>query len=50
MLTTVFGNVMREAIGGGKAWISSMTKRAAPGATIDVPLGAQGCALCAFAL
>lgn len=38
MLTTVFGNVMREAIGGGKAWISSMTKRAAPGASIDVPL------------
>jgi hypothetical protein len=38
MLTTVFGNVMREAIGGGKAWISSMTKRAAPGATIDIPL------------
>lgn len=38
MLTTVFGNVMREAIGGGKAWISSMTKRAAPGSSIDVPL------------
>jgi hypothetical protein len=38
MLTTVFGNVMREAVGGGKAWISSMTKRAAAGATIDVPL------------
>jgi hypothetical protein len=38
MLTTVFGNVMREAVGGGKAWISSMTKRAAPGATIDIPL------------
>jgi hypothetical protein len=38
MLTTVFGNVMREAIGGGQAWISSMTKRAAPGATIDIPL------------
>ncbi len=38
MLTTVFGNVMREAAGGGKAWISSMTKRAAPGATIDIPL------------
>jgi hypothetical protein len=38
MLTTVFGNVMRDAIGGGKAWISSMTKRAAPGATIDIPL------------
>jgi Amino acid synthesis len=38
MLTTVFGNVMRDATGGGKAWISSFTKRAAPGATIDVPL------------
>ena len=37
MLTTVFGNVMREAAGGGKAWISSFTKRAAPGATIDIP-------------
>jgi amino acid synthesis protein len=38
MLTTVFGNVMRDAVGGGKAWISSMTKRAAPGVTIDIPL------------
>ncbi len=38
MLTTVFGNVMREAAGGGKAWISSFTKRAAPGSTIDIPL------------
>ena len=38
MLTTVFGNVMREAAGGGKAWISSITKRAALGATIDIPL------------
>jgi hypothetical protein len=38
MLTTVYGNVMREAVGGGKAWISSFTKRAAPGATIDIPL------------
>ncbi len=38
MLTTVFGNVMREAAGGGKAWISSITKRAAAGATIDIPL------------
>jgi len=38
MLTTVLGNVMRDAAGGGKAWISSFTKRAAPGATIDVPL------------
>jgi len=38
MLTTVFGNVMRDAAGGGKAWISSMTKRAGPGASIDIPL------------
>jgi hypothetical protein len=38
LLTTVFGNVMRDAAGGGKAWISSFTKRAAPGATIDIPL------------
>jgi hypothetical protein len=38
MLTTVFGNVMRDAAGGGKAWISSITKRAAPGSTIDIPL------------
>lgn len=38
MLTTIYGNVMREAAGGGKAWISSFTKRAAPGATIDIPL------------
>jgi Amino acid synthesis len=38
MLTTAFGNVMRDAAGGGKAWISSMTKRAGPGATIDIPL------------
>jgi Amino acid synthesis len=38
MLTTVFGNVMRDAAGGGKAWISSFTKRAAPGVAIDIPL------------
>ena len=38
MLTTVYGNVMREAVGGGKAWISSMTKRVAPGESIDIPL------------
>lgn len=38
LLTTVFGNVMREAASGGAAWISSMTKRGAPGATIDIPL------------
>jgi len=38
MLTTVYGNVMREAVGGGKGWISSMTKRVAPGETVDIPL------------
>ena len=38
LLTTVFGNVMRDAAGGGKAWISSFTKRAAPPAAIDIPL------------
>lgn len=38
MLTTVFGDAMREAAGGGKAWISSLTKRAAPGVTVDIPL------------
>lgn len=38
MLTTVYGNEMREAAGGGIAWISSVTKRGAPGTVIDVPL------------
>jgi len=38
LLTTVYGNVIRETAGGGKAWISSMTKRAAAGSTIDIPL------------
>lgn len=37
-LTTVYGDALREAAGGGKAWISSFTKRAAPGETLDVPL------------
>lgn len=38
MLTTVFGNVMREAAGGGIAWISSFTKRGGPGGVIQIPL------------
>jgi hypothetical protein len=38
LLTTVFGNVIRDTAGGGKAWISSLTKRAAPGSSIDIPL------------
>jgi hypothetical protein len=38
MLTTIFGDILRNAVGGGKAWVSSMTKRAAAGAAIDIPL------------
>lgn len=38
MLTTVYGNAMRDAVGGGQAWISSFTKRASPGEAIDIPL------------
>jgi len=38
LLTTAFGDILREHVGGGKAWISSVTKRGAPGIAIDVPL------------
>jgi hypothetical protein len=38
LLTTVYANPLREAIGGGKAWISSMVKMAAPGNAIDIPM------------
>ncbi|WPE24264.1 amino acid synthesis family protein [Shinella zoogloeoides] len=38
LLTTVFANPIREAIGGGEAWISSMQKVVSPGATIDIPM------------
>jgi hypothetical protein len=37
-VTTVFGNALRDAIGGGEAWISSATKQASAGTTIDIPL------------
>lgn len=37
-LTSVFGNAFRKAIGGGDAWITSVTKSAAAGALIDIPL------------
>ena len=37
LLTTAFANPLREAMGGA-AWISSFTKRAAPGGSIDIPL------------
>lgn len=38
VLTTAFAEPFRHAIGGGKAWISSMTKVVAPGTTIDIPM------------
>ena len=38
LLTTAFANPFRDAIGGADAWISSMTKVAAPGALIDIPM------------
>ncbi len=37
-VTTIFGDAFRAAVGGGKAWISSVTKSGAPGTTIDIPL------------
>ncbi len=37
-VTSVFGNAFRDAIGGGAAWISSVTKVAGVDVTIDVPL------------
>ncbi|MBS0393143.1 MAG: amino acid synthesis family protein [Proteobacteria bacterium] len=37
-LTSAFAEPVRQAVGGGKAWIPSTGKRAAMGATIDVPL------------
>jgi len=37
-LTSAFGNAFRDAIGGGKAWITSATKVGGPGTPIDVPL------------
>lgn len=38
LLTTAFADPVREAIGGGKAWIPSSGKRGGPGTAIDVPL------------
>lgn len=38
LLTTAFANPIRDLIGGGDAWISSFTKKAAPGAAIDIPM------------
>ena len=38
LLTSRFADPIRDAIGGGKAWVPSTGKRGAPGVTIDVPL------------
>jgi hypothetical protein len=37
-VTTVFGDALRTAVGGGRAWISSVTKVASAGAALDIPL------------
>jgi hypothetical protein len=37
-ITTAFGNALRAAVGGGEAWLSSVTKRCGPGTSVDVPL------------
>ena len=36
-LTSVFGDSFREGIGGAKAWLPSVTKRAGAGASMDIP-------------
>jgi hypothetical protein len=41
LLTTTFAEPMRDVAGGGKAWISSMTKIGVPGQPIDIPLAAK---------
>jgi hypothetical protein len=41
LLTTAFAEPLREALGGGKAWISSMTKVATAGTPIDVPMNCK---------
>ncbi|WP_306231914.1 amino acid synthesis family protein [Agrococcus beijingensis] len=37
-VTTIFGDAFRDAVGGGAAWISSVTKLGGPGTQIDIPL------------
>jgi hypothetical protein len=41
LLTTTFADPVRKAVGGGKAWISSFTKRGPPGVPIDIPLACK---------
>jgi hypothetical protein len=37
-ITGVFGDALRAAVGGGKAWLPSVTKRAPAGAPVDIPV------------
>ena len=37
-LTSVFGDKFRETVGGGTAWLPSVTKRAGAGASLDIPV------------
>jgi hypothetical protein len=37
-ITTAFGDPLRQQVGGGKAWISSVSKVAPAGTAIDIPL------------
>ena len=41
LLTTPAATPMRDAIGGGKAWISSVTKVGGPNVQIDIPLASK---------
>jgi Amino acid synthesis len=37
-LTSVFGDAFRAAVGGGKAWLPSVTKRVVAGSAVDIPV------------
>ena len=37
-ITTVFGDAFRRQVGGGRAWISSASKIASAGTSLDIPL------------
>jgi len=41
LLTTPAAEPLRREIGGGKAWISSVTKMGGPGTVLDVPLASK---------
>ncbi|MBN9472773.1 MAG: hypothetical protein ABS43_09930 [Bordetella sp. SCN 67-23] len=41
LLTTASAEPLRKEIGGGKAWISSVTKIGGPGTVLDVPLASK---------